>query len=222
MTGIQKLKYAALERVQQFLDKHADVLGAVNRAPTRATLDRALAALRQHAAAQETMRVRSASLAAEKQRLREVLRSDHMLPLVPIAHHKAGPGNRDLLRFKAPWKRLSDANLVAQARSMAGVAEKNEGAFLEEALQPTFVHDLRAAATAVEQVRIEGAASRVSLREATKGVEVELDRGRRARDVLGSLVYRKLGKDSPLLAGWEQARRIGKKRGRKRRRARPQ
>jgi len=216
MTGIQKLKLAALLRVQWFLDEHRRALAEVNASPTRRELDAALRALRQHAAAQEAMRVKSASLAEEKLRLREELRAD-MCTVVPIIQARIAHDPRTLARYPMPWKRLSDAKLVASARALASVSEKRREWFLEEGFRPEFAEELRAGATAVSNSRLAGDGARAALRIATKGVEVELDRGRRARDVLGGLVIGKLGRRSPLLAGWEKARRIGKKRGRKRR-----
>lgn len=201
----------ALHAVQAFLDKHADVLGAINTSGARKNVDDIAAELQAHAVQQDGGLRKSVGETSKQRELRLALRFA-MRPIAEVAAAKL----REAPQFAAlrlpSWKRRGMA-MVAAAHAMADAAVGHGEIFTAAGLPAGFIDQLRNAAEALSAsfgVRRDGQTARMG---ATRGLRETERRGRLALRVVDSLVVPALGHDEALLAAWRGARRIQRKPG---------
>jgi hypothetical protein len=207
MRATQRYRGESLRRVQQCLDAHPDVFGAINASPARGQLDEAIAQLGPIVDVQGA-RMREAR--GEKQRqveLERELRDHNMAPVAKFALGKlASVPNIGALTPSAT--RLRGARLVQAARAMAEAAIPHAEEFAAASFPADFAQQLIAAADAV-RASIEARSRKAADRQhATAAVEETLKRGRSAALMLEGAVDRLVPRRSPLYAEWRAVKRI--------------
>ena len=132
----------SLQRVQQFLDAHASVVGAVNSTKARRQLDAAVAQHGDNVVEQDTRSREARGETNRRRQLERELRFGHMGPITEFARAQlAGVPNFEALTPSA--NDLQGARLVTAARSMASAAEPFAEHFVE-AQFPQQIHDVGA------------------------------------------------------------------------------
>lgn len=207
MDHLQQRMLDSLHRVQDFLDAHADAVGALRTSEGRKQLDEAVASLSAHNADQAAT---DRSLAGAKERqqvLASDLQSKHMVPIAQFARAKL-KGVPDFAALARSGVRLRLRALVRAARAMATAAAPQLDAFVRAGFPSDTISELGAAASALESTMTERANSNVRRVTATKGIAEELRMGREAVAMLDAVIKRQFAKDGTFLAGWRAARRI--------------
>ncbi len=210
----QRFRGATLKRVQQFLDSHAGVVGAINQSKGRQMLDAALAESEASAIEQGT-RVRSTrGERANQASLERGLRRLHLTPVSKVARAQL----RDVPNFAALTPNVAQLKgepLVRAAYAMATAAEQYQAQFVEAGRPSDFVYRIRVATDALNQSLAARAEHVRSRKGATKQVQTTLDRGRQAVALLDAALSEILFKDARLAAEWRAAKRIGISTGRR-------
>lgn len=197
----------AFERVQQFITQHPladapDSLGA--QADELETVVNALtvAAVDQDAG----VRLRRAHVESQKA-LCEQLYVKHIRPISLVAREVFGITGMDRA-FRMPvGKRVSQVVLTA-AEAMAQAAEKSKDVFVQHALPPDFIEQLRGAATALEEARNSKTDSIRRQVSATASAQDLVKRGRKAVRLLDAILVPRYSADPDLLAAWRSAKKV--------------
>jgi hypothetical protein len=200
----QNAVLASLRRAQEFLDANADALAGIN-SSARRELDDVVTQLSTLAVAQDVGARASKGETARLRALRSRLRNSHMAPIAQVAKYKlqAVPEFAALL---LPPGNISAVGEVASAESMAEAAAPHAQIFADAGLSPTFLDDLRAAASAVSE-SIAGRNTHQARRNgATAALASNERRGRALLGVLHVLVLAKVGDDAQLRREWMTAR----------------
>jgi hypothetical protein len=165
----QAARLEALQRIQAFLDQHADVLGTTNRSTSRTTLDQAVTALDQFAADQNAAEQELTARMKLKHTLRDELRLQHLQPIAAIAKKKFA--HTPLITdFRLPTKSTNDAPLVAAAIAMTDKAAQYSQTFIDQQLPADFIAQLRASVEALRQAIVGRGLLQSQLTTATQGV----------------------------------------------------
>jgi hypothetical protein len=207
MDKLQKNKAQSLRRVQQFLDKHMDVLGAVNDTPARRQFDAAALAV-DAVGRKQGSRVRQMRGEATRQRsLERDLRETHLVPMAKFARaHLAQQG--DIAALAPTLKNLGGQRLVRTAAVLATSGVPYQDKFIEAGYPAGFLEEMSAAAGTL----LESIDRRSSLRSdrvaATAGIAAALEKGRQAIAMLDPVVGRIIAGSEGLISGWKHAKRI--------------
>ena len=202
----------SLRNVQTFLDDNAAALEAVVRTGARRRLDDAITQLATHASDQSASHLASKGSTRQQSALRTVLRRDHMSAIARIA--KADLLNTPAIGpLRMPRGRPSMQRLAAAAYGMAKAAAPFEPVFVAAGLPAEFVAQLNAAADSMIAAVGNRAQSCGKRRGATKGLSTGLTEGRKVVHILDAFVKTTLANDLPLLANWEQVKRVSPERG---------
>jgi hypothetical protein len=195
-----------LVRVSRFGAEHAASFPSETVAQRSfAAVAEAAHALAQHAVTQASARSESQAhtKAAARTRLRGSLR---IISRTARAFVIDAPGV--VCKFRVP-KTNGDHALLSAARGFARYARELETAFVEHGLSPAFFDDLDAEATRFEQASGDYRAVKLAGVGATAGVDAELARAFAAVRRLDVIVANVFRDDTPVLAIWQQARRVG-------------
>jgi hypothetical protein len=207
MNGSQSSRSDTLAQVQTFLDRHADIVGAVNRTAARRRLDAAI--VRFSAAAPEQERCdRLARDETDRQRaIERELKQGHMTPIAKLA--RASLENEPTLAALTPATGNKEGRrLVEMARAMKTAAESFTYIFLEAQFPPDFLTQLASLADALDAsmaARAEILAQRV---EATRQLALSARDGRAAVALLDAVISRLIAGDLALLREWRDAKRV--------------
>jgi len=201
----------ALHSVQVFLDKHGDVLDAINKSGARRKVDAVAAELQAYAVQQDGGRRKAIGHTANQRELRLALR----FTMRPIAEAAAGSLREtpQFIALRLPSYRLKGMAMVAAAHAMADAAAPYVDVFVDAGLPPDFIEQLRRAAQALSHSYGERRDGETARTGATQGLTEAERRGRRALRILDALVIPALIHDGALLAAWRVARRIQGKPG---------
>ena len=203
----QRYRGESLRRIQQFLDVHADVVGAVNSSESRRQLDAAIAAL---STTVDVQGARSRESRGEKQSqaaLELDLRQRHILPVATFARGKlASAPNISALTPSA--SKLRGASLVKAARAMALAAQPYTSVFTDAKFPSDFMQKLLAGADAVQASIDASSRKRADRQQATAAVRQALASGRSAALMLEAVVNHLIPRRSPLYAEWLGIKRI--------------
>lgn len=221
MKTVEELRLEALQRVRTFLRDDAPEDGRLE--SLREELDDVLPRLEGHIADQRTATNLVTWKGEETERLREELRSMHLLPIVrrgrPLVRNQ--PRCEEML--KVPHKRSGTPALVKHAIALAEWLGPFEAAFVEKKFPRNFRSQLRVAAKALAKQSKGSASAREARSVATAGIKQELRRGSDIKLGLDGLLRPILRDSVWLRSKWAKIMRIQKKRGRpKRRKPRPQ
>jgi len=208
----QEAIIAALLGAKRFVAENATQLTSVDFTAASKRLDDVIASLSTHAVGQDANN-RSAKGETEKQRqLRVTLRTEQMKPIAEIARVDL----RTVPEFKAlqmPPRSFKGAAFLASATAMADAAAIHKDALLERGLPSDFLDRFQASLATLAASRSNRAKNRTERMGATKGLAVEVTKGRSVLKVLDALMQRALRGNEPLLATWQGARTIRRRPG---------
>jgi hypothetical protein len=207
MTGKAIRHYHMLVRVSRFGAEHATSFPSETVGPrTFADVQAAADALRQHALAQASARVRDKVhvKSAARKRLRDTLRA---IGRTARALAIDSPGLD--LKFRVP-KTNGDHALLTAARAVRRDAREFASEFIAHGLPPTFLDDLAEDIRAVDQAGTDYNAVKQAGVAATAGVHAALARGFASVRRLDAIVANVFRDDTPALAVWQLARRVGR------------
>jgi hypothetical protein len=212
MNMLQGRTYDSLQRVPEFLDAHADVLGAIVTSEGRKDVDAAIIAVQAHRTMQGTAIRELAGHKNKQLALAKELSHSHMLPIAKFARGKLRglPGYAELTKavdVAAPKK------LLADARSMAKVAAGYVDRFVSAGMAADTVDKLSAAADALDEAIKQRIGSHQSRKASTDSIDALLQQGRDGVAVLDALITQLLKSNDPLLATWKSESRIQDKPG---------
>ncbi|MDQ2668263.1 MAG: hypothetical protein M3Z05_20020 [Gemmatimonadota bacterium] len=202
----------SLRNVQAFLDDNTAALDAVVQTGECRRLDDAITQLATHASDQDASHIASQGSTRQQGALRTVLLRDHMSPLLvspgPIfrthrrSSHSACQGAP---QYGAPVHRGTRHG--QGGRPFAPV-------FIAAGLPSDFVAQLNTAADAMIAAVGDSVQSRGKRSGVTKGLADKLTEGRKVIHILDAFVKTSLKSDPPLLANWEQVKRVQRVRAR--------
>jgi hypothetical protein len=196
----------SLTRVQSFLDAHADILGALTGTPARRQLNDAVAALGQHALAQDSATLTGAAVAERAKQATDTLRAEYMGPIAAFAR-KSLRGAPDFAALtRSPRKKAGHA-LVAAARAMATAATPLAAQFTQASFPADLLDQFARQADLLDAASAQRTATVASRIGAGSGVEKALASGREAIGMLDPIVTRML-RSSELLASWRAVKRV--------------
>lgn len=197
----------SIRAVQNFLDKHADRLGEVNKTGVRQQLDQVVTDLTGHITSQTDHTFGGLGATRKMRALRRALVKDHMRPIARIATADLPP-TPEVQPLTMPSGKPSAALLIARARGMAASAGRFATVFTGAGLPADFVAQLTAATDALEAARDQQTSTLSSRSGATDVLGDTLQRGRRIVGVLDSMVAKSLNDDPELMTAWKSAKRI--------------
>jgi hypothetical protein len=196
----------ALDRVEDFLEKNAELMDTIISSVTHQNFSASRARMEEHLTAQnEHTRGITATVGA-KQSLRRRLVRKHMRPIAIIARAQL-PEMQEFGALSAPPGRESDLALATAAVGMARAARVHQAAFLAAGFAPDFIEQLVAAAEALKGgISVKGQTS--ALRNAaTAGLAQEAKVARTNLRLIDALVQASVT-DGALLAEWRAVRRV--------------
>ena len=208
----EQRKLDSLRRVQDFLDAHADAVGALRNSEGRVQLDEAVASLTAHNADQAATDLALAGAKEKQQALASELQSKHMVSIAQFARAKLR-GVPDFAALAKSGFGLRLKALIHAARAMATAAAPQRDAFVSAGFPPDAIAELGAVASALEATMTDRANAKVRRVGATKGIEEAVKRGREAVAMLNAVIGRQFAGDATFLAGWRAARRVTAKPG---------
>jgi len=202
----------SLRRVQDFLDAHAGILGALRTSAGGKQLADAIVALTSHTDIQGATELALSGQMSHQRAVTSDLRESHMMPIATFARAKLR-GVPDFAALTKSGAGLQPKPLVRAARAMATAAAPPADAFTAAGFPADTVQQLSAAADALDQAIVDRANAQVQRVAATKGISQELKNGREAMEMLNAVVSKQLVKNASLLAGWRAAKRVTAKMG---------
>ena len=203
----QRYRGESLRRMQQFLDAHGDVVGAVNSSDARRTLDAALVRLEGTVSVQGAREREVRGEIRRQGTLERDLRQRHMLPLAKVA--RGGLASVPNIAALTPSaSKLKGAPLVKAALAMAAAAEPYASTFAAASLPADFVQRLTTAAESVQRSIDVRGRKRADRLQATAAVEGAIREGRAAALMIEGAVDHQISRGSPLYSEWRGIKRI--------------
>ena len=194
------------QRIGAFIDDNAALLGP-NVAPTRKTLDDAVAQLTAVAITQSGGVVASKGATVRRRALRTTLRTAFMKPVADVAKVKLSD-TPEFQALKMPVKQLGSTPLVVAAHAMADAAEAHHPVFTGAGLPNDFIGQLRDSAdtvTAAQQGLVQQSAA---ARSTTLNLNAQEANIRSLFRLIDALVRPKLGTNVALLAKWKAVKAV--------------
>ena len=201
------------QAIEMFLRVH-DFLGA-NPPPTsqgytvqKTTLDDIVSKLTDHSTDQQAGRRLSRAETQRQKALRRKLREEHLGPIAQIARAMLSDAPGIEKALKLPSDSLSILKLVAEANAMRQSIALYAPVFVDAGRPDNFLEQLDAI---IEELRdsLLGKARSVGTHVGAKaGLEKEIRRGRRAVQVIDTIVRASFRGKSDTLATWRAAKRI--------------
>lgn len=188
---------------------------ALSPSPAIAMLGATIAELQAYDRQQNAGERSSQGETARQRKLRRALLVQ--LRTVSAAGRLQLPAGPELVKFAMPRGRPSIDQLLTAAGGMRLAAAEHQDVLLAAGLEPDFIEQMEAAASAVRDSITERSVHRGARREATVAMHAIAKRIRQLVLVLDGRVKRLVGEDDGLLAEWKQASRIGRKPGAARR-----
>lgn len=209
MVSNQKQNLEAFVRVGVFLEQHP-APGPLTYAGPRETLADVVRRLREYSGAQITGRALGQAETRLQHELIEGILERHMRPLVAIARTQIEPDSDVRLpaaiRMPKPGSRAT--RILAASDGMIEAARPYETQFVANGLPADFLARFTAARDELERA-LGGRAAHIGTQVgATKGLAVQLRRGRRAVQRLDSIVRASFYRDEVILARWRTAKRV--------------
>ena len=196
----------ALRGIQEFLDKHADVLGTIPKSGARQTLDAQVAEMSAHSVTQDDSHVAAKNATRTQNALRQTVLRDHMAPVARVAAAALPPGP-EIAALTLPKRRLSTQQLYAAASAMANVAEPHAEIFTGRGLPDDFLAQLRSAANDLLVPVDSRTQNRIVRKGATASMKVQASNARKNVRILDALVQKQIKNDANLLTQWLGVRR---------------
>ena len=207
MLAKQKQQIEMYERVQSFLAVTAPPPSAGYTAQ-KAVLDDVVAKLTSHSDNQQAGKRLSQAETIKLSALRKALLKDNLAPISKIARASF----RDLpgieVALKMPPRNIATTRLVADAQAIRKVIAKYEPAFIEAGRPENFLSQLDAAISALTQSQLGKAEQKGTHIGAKQGIAKEIQRGRKAVDLIDTMMTTAYGTQPDILAAWRAARRL--------------
>lgn len=201
MKAKQKAEFDTLVEIQWFLDDNADQLGGLHETRSRTELGRLIEELEADRVKQEVAGQECRRRTAERNVLREKLRTEHLRPIAAIA--RMDLENKPLsLALACPRARVSDEVLLVHAQVVADAAAEYRQVFLAHTLPDDFVDRLRAVTAGIRATLKLRTGSRLQQSYATARIALNLSCARRAVSTIDALVARRLAGNPGLLQTW--------------------
>jgi hypothetical protein len=194
------------QKIGAFIDDNAALLGP-NVAPSRKTLDDAVAQLNAVSITQSGGVVASKGATVRRRALRTTLRNAFMKPVADVAKVKLSD-TPEFQALRVPAKQLGSTPLVVAAHAMADAAEAHHPVFTEAGLPDDFIGQLRDAAdtvTAAQQGLVQQTAA---ARSTTLNLNAQETSIRNLFRLIDALVRPKLGTNVALLAKWKATKAV--------------
>lgn len=207
MNGRQKQLIESYQRVKTFLEAYPAPAPATYAGP-KEVLDEVVARLADHSSTQVLGTHLSQSEQRRQKSLMRKLRDHQMRPIVAIAKSEidAEPGIEKALRL--PPKGTSPVKLLAAAQAMHDAASLYAPVFVQKGRPADFLDQLSAAMDAVTKSG-SGRAKILGTRVGAKaGIGQEVRRGRRAVEMLDSIVAPAFEGNDVVLAAWRAAKKV--------------
>ena len=213
MRFLQNAVFAALKRVQLFLDQYAAVLAAlVDLIPARKRLDDVVASFADHAYNQDANDRGAKGETAKQRHLRLTLRGHQMEPIALIARKNLRT-TPEFAALQMPKPTVSGEAFIASAKAMADAAAIHKDTFIEHGLPTAFLDDFKAAITKLDNSISDRERNYNRRLAATKGLDEKEKQGRLVLSVLDSLMEPALVDNDAVLRGWQGARQIRRRPG---------
>jgi hypothetical protein len=207
MLAKQKQAIEAYQRVQDFLAGHPPPESPGYLVQKKA-LDDVVATLNDHAINQVAGRRLTGAEVTRQRALRKALREEHLRPIAQIARATLAEAPGIERALKMPPYGLGPLKLVAEANAMRTAAAQYQPQFVLAGRPADFLEQLDAAAGAVLQSMLGKARSLGRQVGAGAGIDREIRRGRRAVEVIDTIVRAAFRGDQNVLAKWRNARRV--------------
>jgi hypothetical protein len=192
------------------IDPNADVAGpALNVPLLRDRLAAAIDAVEACNVEQEACKRGSPEATRKFHALRKALVRDHMTPISRGAKLMQ-PAATHVAAFRMPPTSASIDRLTTSARDMAEAAAPFADHFVDIGLHPAFIARLTAATDAMVHALAERAELRTRLKEATKGIAVNLASARNLVGMLDVAVTHAFQNNPALIKEWKEAKRVRK------------
>lgn len=214
MNDKQRRILQSFRRVQDFLTAHPIAGASAGATRARQALDDAVQRIERHATDQYTARSTGTSDSRRAERLRRALRTTHLRPLAHMARAIVDEHPEVAELTTLPPTSADSEALVAAATSMTELATRHEALLVDSGLPGDFLAGLRAATETLRQAtddRGEAARRRTG---ASAALQDAIDRGRRAVQLLDTVVETTVRSDPQLLAEWRLASRVTSRQGR--------
>ena len=198
-----KRSVGQLTALQQFLDRHTRVLGAVNETRARGELDEIVLLIAQNNAQSQKAKARLHRAATIYRRLGKRLRMEYVAPVRTIAALRLPPAavarcaNLERARSIGP-------KLTWTAKLLARAVEPDRQVFVDEGLDGNFLPRMLALVDDVDAGHAERCRLRMSQRCAAYEVTRLLSRSRSVARILHVLVSARLAFKPELLASWRR------------------
>jgi hypothetical protein len=195
-----------LTRVQRFLEANAATLQAVNASEYRAELDQSVTALESHAVTQAQSKRVTAAQTVKLRKLRETLKQNHIRPIARVAEARLRK-DPDFVALRMPPGNSTSRRLIAAGGAMAKAAANHVPTFISAGLPADFLAKLQDATDVLSASLADRGHAATTGTGATKGLDAEMARGRKALKVVDALVVPIIAGDDALLAQWTSAKR---------------
>ncbi len=209
MVSKQKQNLETFVRVDVFLEQHP-VAGPLTYTGPRETLRDVVRQLREFSGAQFAGRALSQAETSLQRDLIEGIVQEHMRPLVAIARTQIEPDSRVRLpaaiRLPKPGARAT--RILSASDGMIEAARPYEAQFIANGLPADFLARFTAARDELEKALGGRAAHLGTQVGATRGIAVQLRRGRRAIERLDSIVRASFYRDEVTMTRWRTAKRV--------------
>jgi hypothetical protein len=197
----------SLRGVQQFLDAHAEVVGAANATDARQQLDAVIGLVDKVVVEQDTQSRETRGEVSRRRQLENVLIRRYMTPLAKLARAqlRVAPGYAALTPSAGA---LRTERLVVAARSMAIAAAPYAANLAAAMFPPDFLEQLRTAADTIQSSLDSRARKGVQRVGATRQVATALKQGRNAVATLDAIVSHLILGNDRLEREWRAAKRV--------------
>lgn len=214
MNDHQRRVLQSFRRVQDFLDAHPIGGNPSSAARHRVALDEAVRRIEENAVGQYAARSEGSSDSRRGERLRQAMRAEQLKPIVRVARALAAEHPELATLTKLPPVQADTVSLLAAAGAIADAAAPHEALLVENGLPADFLAQLRAAIAELRDGMDDRGNSVRRRAGATAAIDEALDRGRRAIQLIGTMVERAAKTDPQLMAEWRSASRVTPKVGR--------
>ncbi|MFL5615409.1 MAG: hypothetical protein ACJ796_17200 [Gemmatimonadaceae bacterium] len=213
MRFLQNAVFAALKRVQLFLDEYAAVLAAlVDLTAARKKLDAVVASFTDHAYNQDANDRGVKGETAKQHQLRVKLRGERMDPIALIARKNLRT-TPEFAALQMPKPTVRGEAFIASANAMADAAAIHKETFIAHGMPPAFLDDLKTAITTLDSSMSDREQNYNRRLSATEGLDAQEKQGRLVLSVLDKLLQPALLDNDSLKRGWEGARQIRRRPG---------
>ena len=207
MQARQKQAIEAYQRVQDFLTANPPPESA-GLTVQKKILDDVVAKLTDHSNEQVAWRRLTRGETQRQQSLRTILRERHLAPIAQIARATLADAPGIEKALKMPKSNLSTMKLAAEGAGIRTAIAKYESAFVESGRPADFLTQLDQVIAALRESVVTRARGFGRTAGAREGIDKELRRGRKAVELIDTIVKTAFVSDSDVLLKWRMAKRV--------------